>query len=221
MWRCTRPVSVYSTKTGALLWKADGQPNDRLGIGVEGAGDVNHDGVPDVIASAPGGGYAKVYSGRDGRVLHTFVAEQKSDAFGRHVSTTGDVDRDGFADVIVGAPGNNAGGAGAGRAYVYSGKDGHVLLTLTGQPGWALGSSVAGSRVSRHIPSKGTARFTARAAARANSCAPSPRWASLTTSRRARRRTSVMVVTAIPYPAAPGLPGRRPSYGPASARRDS
>ena len=137
-------IYVYSTKTGALLWKTDGAPNDRLGIGIEGAGDVNRDGIPDVIASAPGGGYAKVYSGRDGRVLLTFNAEQKSDAFGRHVSTAGDVDRDGFVDVIVGAPSNNAGGAGAGRAYVYSGKDGHVLLTLTGQTGWAFGSSVAG-----------------------------------------------------------------------------
>ena len=42
---------------------------------------------------------------------------------------------DGYADVIVGAPGNNAGGQGAGRAYVYSGKDGAVLLTLTGERG--------------------------------------------------------------------------------------
>jgi hypothetical protein len=139
-------VYVYSTKTGKLLWQADGQPNDRLGIGVEGAGDVNHDGIPDVIASAPGGNYAKVFSGRDGRVLLTMKGESAGDAFGRHVSTAGDVNHDGYADVLVGAPGNGAGGAGAGRAYVYSGKDGQVLLTLTGEhPGDAFGSSVAGS----------------------------------------------------------------------------
>jgi hypothetical protein len=139
-------IYVYSTATGALIWSADGQPGDRLGIGVEGAGDTNHDGVPDVIASAPGGGYAKVFSGKDGRVLLTLHAEQPKDLFGRHVAGVGDVDHDGYADVIVGAPANNAGGQGAGRAYVYSGKDGRVLLTLTGErAGDAFGSAVAGS----------------------------------------------------------------------------
>lgn len=124
-------IYVYSTKTGKLLWSADGRPGDQLGNGVENAGDVNRDGVNDVIAGAPGAGYAKVYSGRDGRVLLTLTAEDKGDQFGQHTSGAGDVDHDGFADVIVGAPGNNAGGAGAGRAYVYSGKTGKVLLTLT------------------------------------------------------------------------------------------
>jgi hypothetical protein len=138
-------VYVYSTRTGKLVWSADGRPGDQLGTGVEGAGDTNKDGVPDVVAGAPGGGRAYVYSGKDGRVLRTFEAEAKDDNFGRHVSGAGDVDRDGYADVIVGAPANNAGGKGAGRAYVYSGKDGHVLATLTGErEGDAFGSTVAG-----------------------------------------------------------------------------
>ena len=138
-------VYVYSTRSGKLLWSADGQPGDQLGTGVEGVGDTNHDGIPDVIAGATGGDRALVYSGRDGRVLRTLAAEQKGDNFGRHVSGAGDVDRDGYADVIVGAPGNNAGGKGAGRAYVYSGKDGHILLTLTGErEGDGFGSTVGG-----------------------------------------------------------------------------
>ncbi len=138
-------IYVYAAGTGSLLWTADGRPGDRLGIGVEAAGDTNRDGLPDVIASAPGGGYATVYSGGDGRVLLTLRAEDKGDAYGRHVAGVGDVNRDGFADVIVGAPGNDGGGDGAGRAYVYSGKDGTVLLTLTGErAGDAFGSAVAG-----------------------------------------------------------------------------
>jgi hypothetical protein len=139
-------VYVYSTKSGKLLWSADGHAGDQLGTGVESAGDTNGDGIPDVIASAPGGGHAHVYSGRDGRVLLTLTAEDKADAFGRHAAGVGDVNGDGFADVIVGAPGNNAGGKGAGRAYLYSGKTGGLLLTLTGErPGDAFGSAVAGA----------------------------------------------------------------------------
>ena len=140
-------VYLYSTRSGRLLWSVDGKPGDQLGSGVEAAGDTNHDGVPDVIASAPGAGKAYVYSGKDGHTLLTFSAEKTSDNFGQHVSGVGDVNGDGYADVIVGAPGNNAGGEGAGRAYVYSGKDGHILLTLTGGAAQdAFGSAVAGAR---------------------------------------------------------------------------
>jgi tetratricopeptide repeat protein/FG-GAP repeat protein/VCBS repeat protein len=138
-------IYVYSTRTGARLWTADGHPGDQLGTGVEAAGDTNHDGTPDVVAAAPGGGYARVYSGRDGRVLFTMKAEHTDDHFGQHASGAGDVNHDGYADVIVGAPFNNAGGEGAGRAYVFSGKDGALLLTLTGsQAHDAFGSAVAG-----------------------------------------------------------------------------
>src|SRR5262249_20162494 len=100
---------------------------------------------PDVVAGAPGNGHAYVYSGKDGKILLTLDAENKDDNFGRHTSGAGDVDRDGCADVIVGAPGNGAAGKGAGRAYVYSGKTGKKLLTLTGErEGDGFGSTVAG-----------------------------------------------------------------------------
>ncbi len=138
-------VYVYSTKTGRLLWKTDGAAGDQLGTGVELAGDVNGDGVPDVVAGAPGGGKAYVYSGKDGRVLLTLTAENKDDTFGRHVTSAGDVDHDGHDDVLVGAPNNAAGGKDAGRAYLYSGKDGRRLATWTGErAGDLFGSTVAG-----------------------------------------------------------------------------
>ena len=126
-------VYVYSTRSGKLLWSKDGKAGDQLGTGLESAGDTNGDGIQDVIASAPGEDEAYIYSGKDGSVLLTLSGEARGDNFGNHVSTVGDIDKDGFADVVVGAPANNAAGHAAGRAYIYSGKDGHLLLTLTGE----------------------------------------------------------------------------------------
>jgi len=144
-------VYVYSTRTGKLLWSVDGSPGDQLGTGLESAGDVDGDGTQDVIASATGSDTTYVYSGKDGHVLLTLHGEVKGDNFGNHVSSVGDIDHDGHADVIVGAPANKAGGEGAGRAYVYSGKDGHVLLTLTGEhAGDQFGSAVTGYADAKH-----------------------------------------------------------------------
>ena len=139
-------VYVYSTKTGKLLWKADGAPADELGTGVELAGDTNKDGVPDVVAGAPGGGKAYIYSGKDGRVLQTLDGRGRRTT--RSAATSrraGDVDHDGYDDVLIGAPTNAAGGKDAGRAYLYSGKDGRKLMTWTGErEGDQFGSTVAG-----------------------------------------------------------------------------
>lgn len=138
-------VYVYSTMTGKLLWTADGSPESQLGLGIEAAGDTNADGTPDVIASAPGKGEAYVYSGSDGTVLLTLKGASREENFGRHVSGVGDMNGDGYADVFVGAPGRGASSTDKGRALVYSGRDGAVLLTLAGERGGdGFGSTVAG-----------------------------------------------------------------------------
>lgn len=144
-------VYVYSSGTGELLWTRDGEPGDRLGIGIEAAGDVDADGVPDVIAGAPGAGEAHVFSGVDGTTLLTFREEGEGDVFGRKVGDVGDVDGDGHDDVLVGAPGHDEAGEDAGAAYVYSGRDGSVLLKLTGhEPGEGFGGSGAGHADGEH-----------------------------------------------------------------------
>ena len=138
-------IYVYSGKTARLLWKQTGSSSDRLGLGIESAGDVNADRVPDLIASAPGAGKAYVYSGIDGKILLTVGSGDQGETFGRHVSGIGDFNGDGHDDLIVGAPGNSAAGQGAGRAYVFSGKDGASLITLDGErAGDAFGSAVSG-----------------------------------------------------------------------------
>lgn len=142
-------VYVYSSKTGKLLWTADGAAGDRFGVGLEAAGDVNLDGAGDVIASAPGGGYAKVLDGKTGAVLLTLKAGSVTDRFGGHASGIGDVNGDKHSDLIVGAAGGPQSAADySGRAYVFSGKDGSVLLTLKGERGGdAFGSAVSGATV--------------------------------------------------------------------------
>jgi len=65
-------------------------------------------------------GRAYVYSGQTGILLYTFTGEAADDYFGTSVSGRGDVNNDGYDDLIVGAPYNDAGGSAAGRAYVYT-----------------------------------------------------------------------------------------------------
>jgi len=140
-------VYVYSGKSGAMLWKHEGARGSVLGISVEAAGDVNHDGIPDVIAGAPGANMAFVYSGRDGRELLRLNGDSVDQNLGSNVAGVGDFDHDGYADVIASAPGSNATAAGAGRAYVFSGRDGHRMLTLDGEAaGNAFGTTTSGGQ---------------------------------------------------------------------------
>ncbi|MBK6772319.1 MAG: FG-GAP repeat protein [Ignavibacteria bacterium] len=58
--------------------------------------------------------------GTDALQQQTFDGVVAGDEYGRSVSSAGDVNGDGFDDVIIGAPKNNAGGISSGRAYIFS-----------------------------------------------------------------------------------------------------
>lgn len=104
-------------------------PNVKLGTSVASAGDFNGDGFSDVIVGAITGGgdvpYAKglaflFYGGRDfnPNIDVNFVGYDDNDQFGFSVASAGDVNGDGFSDVIIGAPrGNNY----LGKAYLFFG----------------------------------------------------------------------------------------------------
>lgn len=78
----------------------------------------------------------------DVEVLGTFVAENSGDGFGFVAETVGDLDADGVADFVIGAPGFPAGNF-DGKVYAYSGATGALLHAVTGGGFEGLGFSVA------------------------------------------------------------------------------
>jgi hypothetical protein len=135
-------INTYSVPSSVSLSEADytftGQAaDDQLGEGIAGAGDVDNDGLADILIGAPGnddGGSnaGKVYlilgSSLTGTSAHdlstasyTFVGEAAGDALGYVVSTAGNIDGDGLADIAFTASGNDDGGSGAGKTYIIFG----------------------------------------------------------------------------------------------------
>lgn len=132
---------VYSGLDGRVLHMVHGErAGANFGFSVAGAGDVDRDGCDDFIVGAVNdpkkalqAGSASVYSGRTGKMLHTWTGDGGKDLFGNRVAGAGDVDKDGIPDLIVGAPcGKNRQGIRTGYARVFSGKNGATLFTLCG-----------------------------------------------------------------------------------------
>ena len=131
-----RAYVYHGSVTGlgaAAAWTAESnQASARFGYSVSGAGDVNGDGYADVIVGAyyydngeSNEGRAYVYhgsvTGLGAAAAWTAESNQASAYFGHSVSGAGDVNGDGYADVIVGAHYYDNGETDEGRAYVYHG----------------------------------------------------------------------------------------------------
>lgn len=132
-----------------LRMHAGDSAGERLGSSVAGGFDVDGDLVPDSLLGAPyaGGagpmaGAARAVSGATGAVLFDLAGDSAGDLFGVSVAG-GDLDGDGRAELIVGAYGDDANGSNCGTVYVYSGFDGSLLRTHSGQAGEHQGFAVA------------------------------------------------------------------------------
>src|SRR3954454_21091162 len=132
----TPPVHVIWQRTGTT-------PGANFGWAVSGLAAVDHDGADDAIVGEPfpDRGTTWVLSGATGAVLRSFPGEP-GDANGYAIADAGDTNRDGYHDIVSGAPGQTA--TAVGRAYLYSGRDGRLLHVFAG----AATSELFGSAVS-------------------------------------------------------------------------
>lgn len=152
---------VFSGTDGSLILTLDDpipQETARFGSAVAGAGDVNGDGVFDLLVGAYaqtiGGisyrGQVFVFSGIDGSLIFTLNNPTPNAAsFGYKAANVGDVNGDGLPDFLVGAHSQTVNGNNLqGQAYVFSGSDGRLLHTLddpTPQAYAYFGFAVAGA----------------------------------------------------------------------------
>jgi len=120
------------------------EANGRFGAAVANAGDVDKDGVSDVLIGAPGRGRAFVFSGATGALIFTFVSPvvERIPSFGFAVAAGKDLNHDGIPDFVVGAPLQDQL---AGAAYLFNGANGKPLRKLQAdrQPFAKFGSSIA------------------------------------------------------------------------------
>ncbi|HET7708930.1 MAG TPA: FG-GAP-like repeat-containing protein [Sphingomicrobium sp.] len=152
--------------------------DDYVGWSVSGAGDINGDGFDDLIIGAPNSNLGGVDSGA------AYVLFGKASGFGTidlsnlaasagfviqgaaaghnagfSVSAAGDVNGDGFADIVIGAPHGGSGGALSGQAYVIFGKAsgfGNIHLNnLAATAGFLIQGDAAGDTAGWSVSAAG------------------------------------------------------------------
>jgi len=122
---------------------------DQAGFSVSICGDVNNDGFDDIIVGAPGsdengndsGQVYLIFGNESGYVMDmnlsnssaSFHGEEPGDMLGTRVTGAGDVNGDGYDDILIGAQNNDHNGNASGKAY----------LIMGGEDDWKLDANVS------------------------------------------------------------------------------
>jgi hypothetical protein len=139
-------------------------PGASFGQSVASAGDVNGDGYTDVIVGAPGYGSGQVHEGA-AYVYHgsatglsfnhawTYEPNLADAQFGWSVASAGDINGDGFADVVIGEPGYSSGPnmPDVGRANVFLGSRNGLSST----PSWTVTAGYDLARLGESVATAG------------------------------------------------------------------
>jgi FG-GAP repeat protein/VCBS repeat protein len=179
-----RVQAFYGSPTGlsrTAAWTAVGDANAELGYSVAGAGDLNGDGYSDVAIGAPLGGkkilgrkantgVVEVFSGSPAGLSGTAtllypdslkqLAGDEGPTFGWSVAGAGDVNHDGFSDLIVGSPTHAMKQSSeVGRASLFLGS----ATGIAASPAWTLTGDQAGARLGWCVAGAGDVNGDGRA----------------------------------------------------------
>lgn len=145
-------IFIYSGKNGALLKTVYGRNPGKPFKKISFCGDVNGDGWSDILVGQfeyNNGSHNKtgrvfVLSGMDWSILFTIIGELEDQMLGSEVSTAGDVNGDGFDDILVTGGPFESGFNNCGAIYIYSGRDGSLVNYIYGEEEERIAVSVHG-----------------------------------------------------------------------------
>jgi hypothetical protein len=131
-----------------------GDDDARFGKSLANVGDVDGDGIDDLLVAEPNYssasfadlGRVSLYSGATMAWIRDHDGTSVDGQFGTSIAGAGDVDADGFADYVVGAPYFDGSGlTDNGAVVVYSGKTGAMIWNYYGPAsGYQIGAAVCG-----------------------------------------------------------------------------